>query len=85
MLFNNPSFRIIIRTYGKCYNIDVSEPQDEAISILKGVLDNLFSGGVDLKNVLRRCAHVCQILSWGEQLSWFQNELHGYPNGAELP
>ena len=49
------------------------------------VLNEFFSGDVDLKNVLRRCAHVYQILSWNEQLSWFQNELSGYPKGVELP
>ena len=60
-------------------------PQDEAIGILKAVLDDFFSNNVDLKNVLRRCAHVCQVLSWNEQLTWFQNELSGYPKGVELP
>lgn len=82
---NNPSICTIIRPSETCYNTGVSAPQDEAIDILKGVLDNLFSGNVDLKTVLRRCAHVCQMLNWGEQLSWFQNELYGYPSGVELP
>lgn len=63
----------------------MSKPQDETIDILKAVLGDFFSGSVDIKNVLRRCAHVCQILSWSEQLSWFQNELFGYPEGVELP
>lgn len=64
----------------------MSKLQDEAIDILKAVLDDLFSASVDLKNVLRRCAHVCQILSWSEQLAWFQNELFGYhPEDGELP
>ena len=63
----------------------MSSPQDEAIDILKGVLDNFFSGTLDLKNVLRRCQHVCEILGWTEQLAWFQNELLGYPSGVELP
>lgn len=63
----------------------MSSPQDEAIDILKEVLGNFFSRVVDLKNVLRRCAHVCEILNWSEQLAWFQNELFGYPSGVELP
>ena len=63
----------------------VSKPQDEAIDILKSVLGDFFSGSVDIKNVLLRCAHVCQILGWSEQLSCFQNELSGYPEGVELP
>ena len=63
----------------------MSKPQDEAIDILKAVLDDFFSGSADLKNVLRRCAHVCQILSWSEQLSRFQHELYGYPSEVVLP
>jgi len=63
----------------------MNNPQSESIDILKSVLSDLFTGSLDIKNVLRRCAHVCQILEWREQLSWFQNELDGYPNGAELP
>jgi hypothetical protein len=63
----------------------VSKPQDEAIDILKAVLGDFFGGSFDIKNALRRCAHVCQILGWSEQLSWFQNELFGYPEGVELP
>lgn len=63
----------------------MSKPQDEAIDILKAVLGDFFSGSVDIKNVLLRCSHVCQILGWNEQLSWFQNELFGYPEGVELP
>lgn len=63
----------------------MSKPQDEAIDILKAVLDDFLSGSVDPKNVLRRCAHVYQILGWSEQLTWFQNELLGYPKDVELP
>jgi hypothetical protein len=63
----------------------VSSPQDEAIDILEEVLDNFFRQAVDLKNVLRRCVHVCEILNWSEQLTWFQNELFGYPSDVELP
>jgi hypothetical protein len=64
----------------------VNSSQDEAIGILKEVIDNFFtSQAIDLKNVLRRCAHVCEILNWSGQLAWFQNELFGYPSGFELP
>jgi len=63
----------------------MSKPQDEAIDLLKAVLDGFFSGHVDLKNVLRRCAHVCEMLSWSEQLSWFHHELYGYPSEVALP
>jgi hypothetical protein len=63
----------------------VSKPQDEAVDIIKSILGDFFGGNVEIKNALRQCAHVCQILSWSEQLAWFQNELSGYPEGAELP
>lgn len=63
----------------------MSKPQDEAIDVLKSVLRDFFSGSVDIKSVLLRCSHVCQILGWKEQLSWFENELLGYPEGVELP
>lgn len=63
----------------------MSNPQSESIDILKNVLNDFFIGSVEIKSVLRRCTHVCQILGWHEQLSWFQNELNGYPSGAELP
>lgn len=68
-----------------CYDAVMNKPQDEAVDILKSVLGDFFSGSVDIKSVLLRCAHVCQILGWSEQLSWFQNELFGYPEGVELP
>lgn len=63
----------------------MSKPQDEALSILKAVLDNFFGGSIDVKNMLRRCAHICQILGWNKQLTWLRNELSGYPQGVELP
>jgi len=61
------------------------KPQDEATNLLKADLDAFCGGNIDLKQTLRRCAHVCQILGWHEQLTWFQNELRGYPNSVELP
>lgn len=63
----------------------MGSPQDEAIEILKGVLSNLFNGSTSMKDLLRRCAHVCQILSWSEQLRWFHHELYGYPSEVALP
>lgn len=63
----------------------MTKPQDEATAIFKTVLTDFFGGSVDIKSVLLRCSHACQILGWKEQLSWFQNELLGYPEGVELP
>jgi hypothetical protein len=63
----------------------VSRPQDEAIDTLKGVLSDFFKASTDIKSVLRRCAHVCQILGWNGQLTLFQHELYGYPSEVALP
>jgi len=63
----------------------MSNPQAEAIDILSSVLEELLKGSSDIKSTLRRGAHACQILKWNQQLSWFQNELNGYPSDAELP
>ena len=60
-------------------------PQEEAIDILRQVLSDLFVGSADMKTLLRKCAHICQILSWGEQFDCFQNELNGYPSETSLP
>jgi len=60
-------------------------PQEEAIDVLKQVLSNLFNKDSDIKTLLRKCAHVCQILSWGEQYNWFIHELNGYPSETPLP
>lgn len=68
-----------------CYTVRMSSPQAEAIGIFKRALDDLFIGKADLKNLLRSCAHACQLLGWTERLSWFKNELQGYPSDAELP
>ncbi len=63
----------------------MNTPQSEAIDILRNVLSDLFGGSPNLKNALRRCAHVYQILGWSQQLAWFQNELNGYSAGMDLP
>ncbi|MBI2305097.1 MAG: hypothetical protein HYU86_10195 [Chloroflexi bacterium] len=49
------------------------------------MLSDLFKGSSEIKGLLRRCVHVCHILEWSEQLTWFQHELNGYPHGVELP
>ncbi|MGD9118488.1 MAG: hypothetical protein PVJ08_07145 [Dehalococcoidia bacterium] len=63
----------------------MSTPQDEAIAIFKTVLDNFFKDDVNIKNVLRLCFHACQLLGWKEQQDWFNFQLHGYPEGIEIP
>lgn len=60
-------------------------PQEEAIDILRQVLSGLFDGNADIKTLLRKCTHICQILSWSEQFDWFQCELNGYSSEIPLP
>jgi len=63
----------------------MTTPQEEAASILKLLLDGVFSHTLGIKDILRQCAHVCRILGWTQQRTWFQTELEGYPSGSELP
>lgn len=63
----------------------MSNPQDEAIHILRSVRDKLLTGNANLKAVLRSCFHVCELLGWDNQLVWFQQELYGYPVEVILP
>jgi len=60
-------------------------PQEEATQILSEVLGDLTSPSRDLKVVLRRCQHACELLGWEEFREWFQQELSGYPADAEVP
>lgn len=59
--------------------------QAEAIQLFDRVVGELLSPNHDLKLVLRTCSHACTLLSWAEQLRWFQHELQGYAAGEELP
>lgn len=60
-------------------------PQDEAISILSKVLQDLISPKRDLLTILRQCQHICEILEWPQPKTWFQQELNGYPPDSNLP
>jgi len=59
--------------------------QAEAIAILKKIVTDLTTAQVDLKSVLRRCQHVCEILGWVSRKDWFHQELNGYYEGTPLP
>lgn len=60
-------------------------PQDEAIQILQEIIRDLTLPEHDLKAVLRRCQHACQLLAWKDQRDWFQRAIGGYPAGTEVP
>jgi hypothetical protein len=54
-------------------------PQEEATSLLSQVVAELTATSHDLKTVLRKCQHICELLGWQEQLNWFRQELNEYP------
>lgn len=60
-------------------------PQDEAISILHNVLQDLTSPNHDLFIIMRRCQHVCEILGWQSGKDWFHQEINGYYPNTPLP
>ncbi len=60
-------------------------PHDEAIAYLNDVVSDLTSQARDLKLILRKCQHVCEILGWDPQKTWFQQELKGYSSEVDLP
>ncbi len=60
-------------------------PQEEVTQIFGDVVRQLTSPERDLKLVLRRCLHACQILDWADASQWFQRQLVGYEADAPLP
>ena len=70
---------------GRCYNAHVSTPQEEALAVFASAVENLTTGGADLKLVLRRCIHAARLLGWGENLSWLEAELNGFRSDQSLP
>jgi len=64
---------------------DELSPQDEAISSLSEIISELTSPARSLKLILRKAQHVCEILGWDSQKTWFQAELSGYSSEVSLP
>ena len=64
--------------------MELSARQD-ATQVLNAVVHDLLSGNCDLKVCLRACQHACQLLDWQPQRDWFQRELDGYLDDAQLP
>lgn len=60
-------------------------PQDEATIILSEVVRDLTSTPRNLKEILRKCLHICELLKWEPQGAWFYNELNGYSSGISIP
>jgi hypothetical protein len=63
----------------------VVTPQEEAIQIFAEVVRDLTSRDRDLKLILRRCQHACQLLAWEDSGQWFQREQAGHPAGTVTP
>ena len=60
-------------------------PHEEAANILKEVLDDLIDRNHDLRSILLKCQHVCELVGWHDKKLWFHQELNGYSYGSELP
>lgn len=60
-------------------------PQEEAIQIFADVIRDLTSDTHNIKIILRRCQFACQLLSWSDQMEWFQRELGDYPTDTPIP
>ena len=64
---------------------NTTTPQQEAIVILAQVISEFTTASPPLEPILRQCQHICQILGWQDNLSWFYRELNGYPNNVPRP
>ena len=60
-------------------------PQLEATEILADVVAKLMSSRRDIIVIMRKCQHVCELLQWEPDKSWFHQELNGYPKDGSLP
>lgn len=58
---------------------------NQAITLLREVVVDLTSPNRDLKLILRKCLHACEILGWEPQKTWFHQELNGYYAGSTIP
>lgn len=58
---------------------------DEAASLLGEIVSDIVSRKFELLAVLRKAYHACVLVGWSDSQRWFQRELEGYPQGAELP
>src|SRR5687768_12596157 len=61
------------------------DPQSEAITILREVIQSLTSSNYNLIGIMRQCQHVCELLQWQPAKTWFHQELNGYYPDTPLP
>lgn len=59
--------------------------QLQATSLFRSALNELMQPGASTRAALLQAMHGCTVLGWDEQSSWFDMELSGYPEGAEVP
>lgn len=60
-------------------------PQDEAVTILHEVIQNITTPNRDILAIMRQCQHVCEIMEWKSTKIWFHQELNGYLPNTPLP
>lgn len=61
------------------------DAKNESIFILSEIIDEYSSSEYNLKSIMRRCQHVCEIMGWHQSKNWFNQELNGYYSDSELP
>ena len=66
-------------------NSTIISPQEEAITFLSEALSRLTSSDKDLKSILRKCQHACELLGWEQQKKWIHQELNGYYQDSSIP
>lgn len=59
--------------------------EELAAATLSQVVVDLSHGAVDLKSVIRRCIHVCNLLAWEQPAGWLRSETQGYRLDEQLP
>lgn len=61
------------------------DPSEEAATLLGEIVDGLSRPDHDLKLLLRRALHVCNLGRWTKETPWLTCELYGYSESVVLP
>jgi hypothetical protein len=59
--------------------------QEEAVVLLREVIDAILSGSGQLEAQLRKCQFASQLVSWPTAVEWFRHELTGYDEPSSVP
>ncbi|MEX1248925.1 MAG: hypothetical protein WEA61_10640 [Anaerolineales bacterium] len=63
----------------------MTDPQTEALELLGQIVNELTLPIKNLKSILRKCQHVCELMGWVSTRNWFHQELTGLYAGRPLP